>query len=58
MSKHVGSSFDDFLIEEDLLGEAEAAATKRVIAYHWKQRCKQQTQLYCRHGQARSSESE
>ncbi len=37
MSKHVGSSFDDFLIEEDLLGEAEAAATKRVIAYQLSQ---------------------
>lgn len=32
MSKHVGSSFDDFLYEEGLLGEAEATATKRVIA--------------------------
>ena len=37
MRKHVGSSFDDFLIEEDLLGEAEAAATKRVIAYQLSQ---------------------
>ena len=37
MSKHVGSSFDDFLIEEDLLGEVEAAATKRVIAYQLSQ---------------------
>ena len=37
MRKHIGSSFDDFLIEEDLLGEAEAAATKRVIAYQLSQ---------------------
>lgn len=33
MSKHIGSHFDDFLEEEDLLAEAEAAATKRVIAW-------------------------
>ena len=31
--KHVGSSFDEFLAEEDLLSEAEATAVKRVIAY-------------------------
>ena len=31
--KHIGSSLDEFLAEEDLLGEAEAAAVKRVIAY-------------------------
>lgn len=37
MSKHVGTSFDDFLSEEGLLGEAEAAATKRVIAYQLSQ---------------------
>lgn len=28
--KHVGSDFDDFLREEGLLGEAEAAARERV----------------------------
>ncbi|MCP4144607.1 MAG: XRE family transcriptional regulator [bacterium] len=32
-SKHIGSDFDDFLSEEGLLAEAEAAAVKRVIAY-------------------------
>ncbi len=32
-NKHVGSSFDDFLKEEGLLGETEATAVKRVIAY-------------------------
>ena len=31
--KHIGSSFDDFLREEDLLDVAEATATKRVIAF-------------------------
>lgn len=31
--KHVGSDFDDFLVEEGLLAEAEAVAIKRVIAY-------------------------
>jgi len=33
MSKHIGSNFDDFLDEEGLLAEAEAVATKRVIAF-------------------------
>jgi predicted XRE-type DNA-binding protein len=31
--KHIGSDFDDFLREEDLLDTAEATATKRVIAF-------------------------
>jgi len=31
--KHVGGDFDDFLREEGILDEAEAVATKRVIAY-------------------------
>ena len=31
--KHVGSDFDDFLRGEGVLDEAEAVATKRVIAY-------------------------
>lgn len=33
MNKHIGSDFDDFLDEEDLLAETEAIAIKRVIAY-------------------------
>lgn len=33
MSKHIGSRLDDFLEQEDLLAETEAAATKRVIAW-------------------------
>ncbi len=31
--KHLGSDFDSFLEEEGLLEEAEAVATKRVLAY-------------------------
>jgi predicted XRE-type DNA-binding protein len=31
--KHLGSDFDDFLREEDLLDDAEAVASKRVLAY-------------------------
>jgi antitoxin HicB len=31
-SKHIGSSFDDFLADEGILEEVHAAATKRVIA--------------------------
>lgn len=32
-NKHIGSDFDDFLREEGILEEVEAAAIKRVIAY-------------------------
>ena len=32
-NKHIGSNFDDFLAEDGLLAEAEAAAVKRVVAY-------------------------
>lgn len=31
--KHLGSNFDDFLAEEDLLDSAKAVATKRVLAF-------------------------
>ncbi len=31
--KHIGGDFDDFLKDEGLLDEAEAVATKRVIAF-------------------------
>jgi hypothetical protein len=31
--KNIGSKFDDFLKEENLLEEVQAAAVKRVIAY-------------------------
>ena len=30
---HIGSNFDDFLQEEGLLAETEAAAVKRVLAH-------------------------
>jgi predicted XRE-type DNA-binding protein len=36
-SKHIGSSFDDFLLEEGLMAKAEATALKRVIAYQIRQ---------------------
>lgn len=32
-NEHIGSNFDDFLEEEGLRADAEAAAIKRVIAY-------------------------
>ncbi len=31
--KHIGSKFDDFLKEENLFEQVQAAAVKRVIAY-------------------------
>lgn len=33
MKKQIGSNFDDFLREENLLDVAEATAAKRVIAF-------------------------
>jgi len=33
MNKYIGSNFNDFLAEEDLLAQSEAEATKRVIAW-------------------------
>ena len=32
-NKHIGSDFDDFLREDGILDDAEAVATKRVIAF-------------------------
>ena len=32
-NKHIGTSFDDFLKEEGILEETEAAALKRVISH-------------------------
>jgi len=40
-NEHLGSSFDDFLTEEGLLAEAEAAI-KRVIAYQVEQLMEEQ----------------
>jgi antitoxin HicB len=38
--KHAGSNFDDFLLEEGLLADAEAVALKRVIAHQLSQTMK------------------
>lgn len=35
-NKHLGSKFDDFLKEENIYDETQAAAIKRVIAYQIK----------------------
>ncbi len=40
--KHLGSDFDSFLEEEDLLEGAEAIATKRVLGYQIAQAMKEQ----------------
>ena len=32
-NKHLGSDFDDFLAEHDLLADAKAVAVKRVVAF-------------------------
>lgn len=37
-NKHIGSSFDSFLEEENLLQESESVAIKRVIAYALEQK--------------------
>jgi hypothetical protein len=42
MSKHVGSDFDAFLAEEQLLEEVTAAALKRVVAWQISQLMKAQ----------------
>ena len=41
-TKHVGSDFDAFLEEEGLLEEAEAVATKRVLAFQIAQAMEEQ----------------
>ncbi|MCG8684107.1 MAG: helix-turn-helix domain-containing protein [Desulfobacterales bacterium] len=38
--KNIGSSFDDFLKENDILEHAEAVATKRVVAYQLREEMK------------------
>ncbi|MGH8453968.1 MAG: Fis family transcriptional regulator [Nevskiales bacterium] len=40
-SKHIGSSFDEFLQEEGLLEEVTAVALKRVVAWQLEQKMKQ-----------------
>ncbi len=42
-TKNIGSSFDDFLLEEGMLAEAAAIATKRLIAWKVAQERKNQT---------------
>ena len=39
--KYIGSNFDEFLKEENLLQESEAIAIKRVIAYALEQKIKE-----------------
>jgi len=41
-AKHLGSDFDSFLEEEDLLEEAETVAAKRVLAYQIAQTMEEQ----------------
>ena len=59
MSKHIGSNFDDFLEEEEVLAEAEAIAVKRVLAFQLKELMKAQklnkTQLAKRMKTSRSA---
>ena len=38
--KHIGTSFDNFLEEEEILQESEAVALKRVIAYALEEKMK------------------
>lgn len=38
---HVGSNFDDFLLEEGLLEDASAQAAKRVVAFQLAQKMKE-----------------
>jgi DNA-binding Xre family transcriptional regulator len=59
MSKYIGSNFDDFLEEEDVLAEAEAIAVKRVLAFQLEELMKAQklnkTQLAKRMKTSRSA---
>jgi len=59
MSKHIGSKFDAFLDQEDILAETEAVAVKRVIAFQLGELMKEQkltkTQLAKRMGTSRSA---
>jgi hypothetical protein len=41
-NKHIGSNFDDFLIEEGRLEEATATAMKRIIAWQIEQEMRAQ----------------
>jgi hypothetical protein len=41
-NKHIGSDFDDFLKEENILEETEAIASKRILAFELQQSMKEQ----------------
>jgi len=41
-TKHLGTNFDDFLVEEGLLEQAETVAFKRVLAFQVEQLMKEQ----------------
>jgi antitoxin HicB len=41
-NKHIGSDFDDFLAEEEVLAEVEASALKRVFAWQIAEEMKKQ----------------
>ena len=41
-TRHIGSSFDDFLAEQDILSECSAAAAKRVLAWQLQQAMQEQ----------------
>ena len=50
--QHVGSNFDDFLREENLLDKAEATATERVIAFQIAQEMKRRKADHVRDGES------
>ncbi len=56
---HIGSNFDDFLAEEGILAEVEAAALKRVLVYQLAQEMKRskltRTELAARMQTSRAS---
>lgn len=58
-NSYVGSSFDDFLVEDGLLADVEAVALKRVIAFQLDQEMKRsgltKTELASRMGTSRSA---
>lgn len=43
MNKHIGSSFDDFLVEEGLFHETQAHAIKKVLAWQIRQEMAQRS---------------
>lgn len=57
--QHIGSNFDDFLAEDDLLTAVEAVALKRVIAFQLQEEMQRsgltKTQLACKMETSRRS---